>query len=113
MCPLLVAVECGRWFLINVVVRPGMVASSSVRSSAPRSVDASGKHMIWWMEREYSAADDLAKMLVATAVADDIMRGRWVVVADGLVAWAPGFVRGTIHRPMQVHLLPQIMVRPR
>jgi hypothetical protein len=28
MCTLLVAVECSRWFLINVVVRPGMVASS-------------------------------------------------------------------------------------
>jgi hypothetical protein len=34
MCPLSVAVECGRWLLINSVVRPGMVASSSLRSSA-------------------------------------------------------------------------------
>jgi hypothetical protein len=33
MCPLSVAVECSRWFLINAVVRPGMVASSSLRSS--------------------------------------------------------------------------------
>jgi hypothetical protein len=49
MCPLLVAVERGRWYLINVVVRPGIVASSSVRSSAWRSVDAGGEHMIWWM----------------------------------------------------------------
>jgi hypothetical protein len=45
-------------------------------------------------------------------VVDDILRGAWVVVADGLVAWTPGFVRGTIHRSMRVHLLPQIMVRP-
>ncbi len=49
MCPLLVAVERGRWFLINVVVRPRMVASSSLRSSARRSVDAGREHIIWWM----------------------------------------------------------------
>jgi hypothetical protein len=49
MCPLLVAVEHCRWFLINVVVRPGMVASSSLRSSAQRIVDADREHMIWWM----------------------------------------------------------------
>jgi hypothetical protein len=49
MCPWLVAVERSRWFLIHVVVRLGMVASSSLRSSAQRSVDAGGEHMIWWM----------------------------------------------------------------
>jgi hypothetical protein len=49
MCPLLVAVEHSRWYLINVVVRPGIVASSSLRSSARRSVDAGEEHMIWWM----------------------------------------------------------------
>ncbi len=49
MCPLLVAVERGRGFFINVVVRPGMVASSSLRSSARRSVDADREHMIWWI----------------------------------------------------------------
>ena len=49
MCALSVAVEHGRWFLINVIVKPGMVASSSLRSSAQRSVDAGGEHMIWWM----------------------------------------------------------------
>ncbi len=43
------SMECGRWFLINVVVSPGMVVRSSLRSSAQRSVDAGGKHMIWWM----------------------------------------------------------------
>ncbi len=47
MCPLLVAVEHSRWFLINVVVRSGMVASFSLRSSAQRSVDAGREHMIW------------------------------------------------------------------
>jgi hypothetical protein len=49
-------------------------------------------------------------MLAATAAVDDIRRGAWLVVADGLVAWALTFVRGTIHKPLQVHLLPQIMV---
>ncbi len=49
MCPLLVVVECGRWFLINFVVRPRMVASSSLRSSARRSVDTGREHMNWWM----------------------------------------------------------------
>ncbi len=41
----------GAWQMvfINVVVRPGMVASSSLRSSAQRSVDAGKEHMIWWM----------------------------------------------------------------
>ncbi len=51
-------------------------------------------------------------MLVATAAVDDILRGGWVVVADELVVWTPRFLRGTIHRPVQVHLLPQIMVCP-
>jgi hypothetical protein len=49
MCLLSVVVERSRLFLIYVVVRPGMVASSSLTSSAQRSVDAGGEHMIWWM----------------------------------------------------------------
>ncbi len=49
MCPLSVAVEPSRWFLINVAVRPGMVGSSSLRSSAHGNVDAGREHMIWWM----------------------------------------------------------------
>jgi hypothetical protein len=52
----------------------------------------------------------MASMLVATVAVDDIPRGVWVVVANGLVAWTPGFMGGTIHRPVWVHLLPQIMV---
>jgi hypothetical protein len=51
-------------------------------------------------------------MLAATVAVDDVRRGAWLVVADGLVAWMPGFVRGTIHEPVRVHLLPQIMVQP-
>ncbi len=49
MCPLLVAVEQGRWFLISAGVSPGMVASSSLRLSAPRSVADGREHMHWWM----------------------------------------------------------------
>jgi hypothetical protein len=52
-------------------------------------------------------------MLAATVAVDDIRRGAWVVVADWLIAWTPVFVRGILHRPMGVHLLPQIMVRQR
>jgi hypothetical protein len=56
MCALSVAVERGRWFLINVAVRPGMVVCSSLRSSARRSVDVCREHMIWWMKQAYLAA---------------------------------------------------------
>jgi hypothetical protein len=51
-------------------------------------------------------------MLVATAAVDNIRMGVLSVVADGLVAWTPTFVRGTIHKLVRVHLLPQIMVQP-
>jgi hypothetical protein len=43
MCPLSVAVERGRWFLIKAVVRPGMVASSSLRSSVRRILILAGR----------------------------------------------------------------------
>ncbi len=52
-------------------------------------------------------------MLAATAAVDDIWRGAWLVVADGLVSWTLGFVRGTIHKLIRVQLLPQIMVQLR
>ncbi len=88
-----------------------MVASSSLRSSAWRSADAGGEHMIWWMKRENLAAEVVASTLAATVAVDGVIRGAWLVVADGLVAWSPTFlVRGTIHKPVRVHLLPQIMV---
>jgi hypothetical protein len=112
MCLLSVVVERGRWFSINVVVRLGMVASSSLRSSAQRSVDAGGEHMIWWMYRAHSAAEDVASTLAATAAVDNLRRGAWLVVANGLVAWPPPLLRGNIHKPVRVHLLPQIMVWP-
>jgi hypothetical protein len=55
----------------------------------------------------------VASMLAATAAVDDIQRGAWLVVADGLVAWTPTFMRGTIHKPVRVHLLTQIVVQAR
>ncbi len=101
--------EHGRWFLINAVVRPGRVASSSLRSSARRRVDADGEHMIWWMWQAYSAVEDVASMLVANAMVDGVLMGTWLVVAGGIAAWLPAFlVRSTIHNPV----LPQIMMRP-
>jgi hypothetical protein len=50
-------------------------------------------------------------MLAATAVVDGVIKGKCLVVADGLVAWSPTFlVRGTIHKPVRMHMLPQNMV---
>jgi hypothetical protein len=38
------------------------------------------------------------------------VRGAWLLVAVELAAWSPAFlVRGTIHKPVRVHLLPQMM----
>ena len=49
MCPLSVGVEQGRWIFINIGVRPGMVASSSLWSSAPSSVADGVEHIHWLM----------------------------------------------------------------
>ncbi len=58
--------------------------------------------------------EDVASTLEATAAVDGVSRGTWLVVADGFVARTPMFlVRGTIHKPVRVHLLPQIMAGPR
>ncbi len=55
----------------------------------------------------------MASTLVANAVVDGVIRGTWFIVADGLAAWSPAFlVRGTIHKLVQMHLLPQMMVWP-
>ncbi len=59
----------------------------------------------------YLVAEDVASMLVATVVVDGVIRGGWLLVADGLIAWSSMFlVRGTICKPVWMHLLPQIMV---
>jgi hypothetical protein len=106
-------VEHGRWFLINVGVRPGMVVSSSLRSSAPRSIDAGREHMIWWMQWAYLAVKEVASILEANAEVGVAVGSAWLVVV-GLAALSPVFlVRGTIHKPVWVHLLPQMMMQPR
>ncbi len=57
-------------------------------------------------------AEDVASTLAANAAVDGVSRGAWLVVADRLVAWLLVFlVKGTIHKPVRVHLLPQIMVQ--
>ncbi len=89
MCPLSVAVEQGRWFLISAGVSPGMVVSSSLRSSALRSVADGGKHINWWMYRAYSAADNVASTLVAMAKVGAAVRvgGVWSMEPGGFAAW--------------------------
>ncbi len=53
----------------------------------------------------------MASTLAANVAVDGVIRGAWLVVADGLAAWSLAFlVGGTIHKPMRVHLLPQMMV---
>jgi hypothetical protein len=115
MCPLSVAVECGRWFLINFGVRLEMVASSSLQSSAPRIVDAGREHMIWWMQWAYSAVEHVVSTLVANAVVGAAVRGTWLSVAVGRVAWYPAFlVKNTIHNKLVQPLSwPQMMVQLR
>ncbi len=53
----------------------------------------------------------MASTLAANVGVDGEIRGVWLGVADGFAAWSPAFlVRGTIHKPVRVHLLPQMMV---
>ena len=88
-----------------------MVASSSLRWRAPRSVADGGEHMHWWMYRAYSAADDLASTLAAMAKVG--LAAGSLETVGGPVAWALETCRGTIHKPVLVHLCPQTIVRPR
>ena len=107
--PLSVVVERGRWFLISVDVRPGMVASSSLWLSALGSVTDGGEHMHWWMYWTYSAAGD------AVCGVDICGHGKdwvWSLETGGSVPWALGPLRGTIPKPVLVHLCPQMIVRP-
>ena len=86
MCPLSVAVDRGKCFLISVGVSPGMVASSSLRWRAPRSVADGGEHMHWWMYLAYSAADDVATTLAAMVKVGSVVGS--LETAGGPVAWA-------------------------
>ena len=58
------------------------------------------------MWRAYLTAEDVALTLVANAEVG-------LAVEVGLAAWFLAiFVRGTIHKPVRVHLLPHTKVRP-
>jgi hypothetical protein len=88
-----------------------MVASFSLRWRAPRSVVAGGEHMHWWMYLAYSAADDVASTMAAMAKVGSVV-GSFKTVG-GPAAWALAPRRGTIHKPVLVHLCPHTIVRPR
>ncbi len=107
--PLSVVVEQGRWFLISVGVRPGMVASPSLWLSALRSVTDGGEHMHWKMNWAYSAAGDAVCGVNVCGHSKDWV---WSLETGGSVPWALGPLRGTIHKPVLVHLCPQIIVWP-
>ncbi len=58
-------------------------------------------------------AEDEVSMLAANVAVGVVVRGAWLLVAVGLVACSPASsVKGTIYKPVQVHLLPQMMVQP-
>jgi hypothetical protein len=87
-----------------------MVASSSLQSSAPRSVDAGGEHMI--VAGVFGGGR--CGMNVGGQCKGGCCSWAWLSVAVGLAAWSPALlVRGTILKPVRVHLWPQMMVRPR
>ena len=67
--------------------------------------------MHWWMYLAHSAADDVASTLAAMAKVGSVV-GSFRTVG-GLAAWAWVPQRGTIHKPVLVHLCPQTIVRPR
>ena len=63
-----------------------MVANSSLRWRAPRSVVGDGEHVHWWMYRAYLAADDVASTLAAMAKVGSAVGS--LEAAGGPVAWA-------------------------
>jgi hypothetical protein len=91
---------------MRCAVSPGMVTSSELVANARSRVAARGKQRAWWMKRACSAAVDVALMLAATAI------GRALAVACSGMR-AGDVVRGVIHRPVHVHLLPHRIVLPR
>ena len=87
-----------------------MVASSSLRWRAPRSVADGREHMHWWMYLEYLAADDVASTLVVMAKVSSVVG--LLRTVGGPAAWVLAPRRGTIHKPVLVHLCPHTIVRP-
>ncbi len=82
-----------------------MVTSSELVANTCSRVTAGGEQRAWWMKRACSAAVDVASMLAATAI------GRALAVACSGMR-AGDVVRGIIHRPVHVHLLPHQIVLP-
>ena len=89
-----------------------MLASSSLWLSAPRSVADGGEHMHWWMYWAYSAMDDVAATLAAMAMVGSAV-GCICSLPCWSAVWMSELLRGTIHKPVLVHLCPQMIVRPR
>ncbi len=56
------------------------------------------------------AVEDVASILVAILVVGVVVGGM-MLLSEVLVAWL--LERGTIHKPVRVHLWPQTMVQPR
>ena len=83
-----------------------MVASSSLRWRAPRSVADGGEHMHWWIYLAYSTADDVASTLAAMAKVGSVVGSLRAVGGLAARAWVPR--RGTIHQPVLLHLCPQL-----
>ncbi len=83
-----------------------MVTSSELVANACSRDAAGGKQRPWWMKCAFSAAVDVVSMLAAMAI------GRALAVACSGMR-AGDVVRGIIHRPVHVHLLPHRIVLPR
>ncbi len=58
------------------------------------------------------AADDVASTLAAIAKVGVAVEVVGALEMDGFDAWASVSLRGTIHKPVQVHLWPQMIVWP-
>ncbi len=76
-------------------------------STALSSVEVGGEHKSWWMQRAYLAAEDVASILAAIVVVGVVVGGM-MLLSEGLVACL--LERGTIHKPVRMHLWPQTMV---
>ncbi len=57
-------------------------------------------------------ADDVASMLAAIAKVGVAVGVVGALEMSWFAAWASVSLRGTIHKPVRVHLWPQMIVRP-
>ena len=103
-----VAGVCRRYLLMSETVRPGMVCSSSLCASAWSSVAGGGEPSDWWMNWMYSLGLDKLRVCVIFEMMCSVV-GFGVGASVGTLFNPPS---GIIHRPVVVHLCPQIIVRP-